>query len=73
MMAQIGDRIILDGTHLGDPRRIGVITAVAHAGGAPPYEVRWLDDGRTTFIFPGPEAKIEHAAAHLPDSTEGTP
>jgi hypothetical protein len=70
MKAQIGDQIILDGTHLGDPRRVGVITAVAHTDGAPPYEVRWLDDGRTTFIFPGPEARIEHAATPLPGSAE---
>ncbi|MEV4346476.1 DUF1918 domain-containing protein [Actinoplanes sp. NPDC049596] len=60
MIARIGDRIVLEGTHLGDSRRIGVITAVGHADGGPPYEVRWLDDGRTTLIFPGAEARIEH-------------
>lgn len=62
MIAQIGDRIVLEGIHLGDPRRVGVITALTHADGSPPYEVRWLGDGRTTLIFPGAEAKIEHAA-----------
>jgi hypothetical protein len=62
MIAAIGDRIILEAAHLGDLRRVGVITAVAHADGGPPYEVRWLDDGRTTLIFPGPEARIEHPA-----------
>ncbi|SNY59107.1 DUF1918 domain-containing protein [Paractinoplanes atraurantiacus] len=62
MIARIGDRIVVEGTHLGDNRRIGVITAVAHADGRPPYEVRWLDDGRTSLIFPGPEARIEQAA-----------
>ena len=60
MLAQIGDRIVLEGTHLNDARRTGLIVAVAHADGSPPYEVRWLDTGRTTFIFPGPEARIEH-------------
>ncbi|MEU7909371.1 DUF1918 domain-containing protein [Actinoplanes sp. NPDC049118] len=62
MIAEIGDRIILEAAHLGDLRRIGVITAIAHTDGGPPYEVRWLDDGRTTLIFPGPEARIEHPA-----------
>jgi hypothetical protein len=60
MIAQIGDRIVLEGTHLGDVRRVGVITALAHADGAPPYQVRWLDTGRTSLIFPGAEARIEH-------------
>jgi hypothetical protein len=63
MIAQIGDRIALDGTHVGDPRRVGVVVALAHEDGSPPYQVRWLDDGRTSLIFPGPEARIEHAAA----------
>jgi uncharacterized protein DUF1918 len=62
MIAQIGDRLVLEAAHLGEPRRTGVVVAVAHADGGPPYEVRWLDDGRTTLIFPGPEARIEHPA-----------
>jgi Domain of unknown function (DUF1918) len=62
MNAHTGDRIVVDGTHLGDPRRVGVITAaVGHEDGTPPYRVRWLDDGRTTLIFPGSEAHIEPA------------
>jgi len=60
MIAQVGDRIVIETTHLSEARRVGVITAVGHADGAPPYLVRWLDDGRTTLIFPGAEARIEH-------------
>jgi hypothetical protein len=59
MFAHIGDRLVVEATHVGDPRRVGVIVAVSHADGAPPYRVRWLDDGRTTLIFPGPESRIE--------------
>ena len=59
MNAQVGDRIIVEGTHLGDRRRIGIITEIAHPDGAPPYRVRWLDDDRTTLFFPGPESRIE--------------
>jgi len=60
MIARVGDRIVIETTHLSETRRLGVITAVGHADGAPPYRVRWPDDGRTTLIFPGAEARIEH-------------
>lgn len=62
MNAQIGDRLVLEGTHVGDARRVAVITAVQHDDGSPPYEVQWLDSGRTTLIFPGPQAHIEPAS-----------
>jgi hypothetical protein len=61
MIAHIGDRLVMDGKHLGDARRAGVIIGVGHADGTPPYEVRWLDDGHTTLIFPGVEARVEPA------------
>jgi hypothetical protein len=61
MIAHIGDRLVMDGKHLGDARRAGVIIGVGHVDGTPPYQVRWLDDGRTTLIFPGVEARIEPA------------
>ena len=62
MIAHIGDRVVLEGIHLGGARRVGVITEIPHADGAPPYQVRWLADGRTTLIFPGPQAHIEPAS-----------
>ena len=64
MIAQVGDRIVLETSQLGETRRVGVITTVGHADGAPPYRVRWLDTGHTTLIFPGAEARIEHPARH---------
>ena len=67
MIAHIGDRLVLAANQAADDRRVGVITAVHHADGGPPYQVRWLDDGRTTLIFPGDEAGIE-AAADPPES-----
>lgn len=70
MIAHIGDRLVLEGTHLGDGRRVGIIAAVGHADGTPPYHVRWLDDGRTTLIFPGAEARIE-PAIHAPTGAAG--
>lgn len=59
MQAHVGDRLILQGTHVGDHRRIGLITAVQHRDGTPPYEVRWLDTGHDALVFPGPDALIE--------------
>ncbi len=61
MKAHRGDRLVLEGTHVDDPRRIGIITDIQHPDGTPPYLVRWLD-GHETLVFPGPDARIE--AAH---------
>jgi hypothetical protein len=60
MIAHVGDRLVLKGVHVGDLRRIGVITAVHHSDGTPPYQVRW-PDGHVALIFPGPEAHVEPA------------
>ncbi|WP_326822184.1 DUF1918 domain-containing protein [Streptosporangium sp. NBC_01639] len=63
MKADIGDRLVVESTHLGEPRRIGVITALHHPDGSPPYEVRWLDQDHEALVFPGPDAHIEHRSA----------
>jgi hypothetical protein len=59
MQAKLGDRLIMEGTHVGDRRRIGVVTELRHPDGSPPYVVRWLDDGHEALVFPGPDAHIE--------------
>jgi hypothetical protein len=59
MKARAGDRLVLEGSHVGDPRRVGVILEVPHGDGSPPYLVRWLDTGHESLVFPGPESKIE--------------
>ncbi|WP_214414141.1 DUF1918 domain-containing protein [Sphaerisporangium fuscum] len=61
MKAEVGDRLIVEGVHLGVPRRVGIIMGVHHADGSPPYDVRWLDQERQCLVFPGPDAHIEHA------------
>jgi hypothetical protein len=66
MKAQVGDQLIVKGTHLGDPERKGVITEVHGANGAPPYLVRW-GDGRETSFFPSSDAVVEHVS--LPAQT----
>jgi len=59
MIAHVGDRLVLDGTHVGAARRRGVITHLRHDDGTPPYVVRWLDNGREALVFPGPDARVE--------------
>lgn len=71
MKANIGDRLILEGTHVGDSRRVGVILRLRHADGTPPYEVRWLDDGHVALVFPGPDAHVEPPTP-LPGTTAPT-
>jgi hypothetical protein len=60
MQAKVGDRLVVKGHHLGEPDRDGEIVEVHGEGGAPPYSVRWSDDGRTGFVFPGPDATVDH-------------
>lgn len=67
MIAKVGDRLVVEGVHVGDTRRIGVIIAVRHQDGTPPYEVRWLDSGHEALVFPGPEARVEPSAGDRVD------
>jgi hypothetical protein len=62
MIAHVGDRLVVEGVRLGVPRRVGVIIGVRHPDGAPPYDVKWLDTGRESVVFPGAEAHVETAS-----------
>jgi hypothetical protein len=59
MKAKVGDRLVIDGTKLGERRRVGVVTKVSQPDGSPPFVVRWLDDDHETTVFPGPTARVE--------------
>jgi hypothetical protein len=59
MKAHVGDRIVMEGARVGDPRRVGIVTQLRRDDGTPPYVVRWLDNGRETLLFPGPDARVE--------------
>lgn len=59
MKAQVGDKLICEGAHVGDRRRIGIVIELRHVDGTPPYLVRWLDDGQEALVFPGPDARVE--------------
>lgn len=54
MHARIGDRLIVE----GDPARTGLIVAVPHDDGTPPYIVKWLASGHIAMVSPGQFARI---------------
>lgn len=60
MYAIKGDRLLVQGSRAGDPLRDGEIIAVRGDDGAPPYLVRWTDDGHVSLTYPGPETWIQH-------------
>lgn len=59
MKAQVGDELIVKGSHVGEPERRGVIAEVHGADGAPPYLVRWSDGHQSSF-FPSSDTVVEH-------------
>lgn len=59
MKAHVGDRLVVEGTRLDDPRREGEIVEVSHPDGSPPYLVRWSGSDEETLVFPGPDAHVE--------------
>jgi Domain of unknown function (DUF1918) len=63
MHGNVGDWLVIKGAKLDDPYRRGEIVELLHEDGAPPYYVHWLDNGRTTLVFPGPDSHVEHRAA----------
>jgi hypothetical protein len=61
MKAHEGDWLVVhshnDGGHVRRAEIIGT-----RDDGTPPYTVRWIDDDRTSVIFPGPDAQVVSAA-----------
>ncbi|MGC5020942.1 DUF1918 domain-containing protein [Micromonospora sp. DT47] len=65
MKANVGDRLIVEGTRVGQTRRVGEIIAIRHEDGTPPYVVRWLD-GHEGLFFPGSDSRVEAAPDGAP-------
>ncbi len=57
MIADVGDEIVVDGTHIGDPKREGEVLEVLRVGDVIHYRVQW-DDGHETVFFAGPDAHV---------------
>ena len=62
MFASPGDHLIVKGHTINEPDRGCEILEVHSDNGAPPYLVRWSDDGHEGLYFPGSDAELEHVA-----------
>ena len=58
MKANVGDRIVVHGAHVGDQVRDGEVLEVHGQDGEPPYLVRWSDNGHESLVFPGPGTTV---------------
>ncbi len=58
MRASIGDSLHIHTNHIGTEDHYGRIVEIRGADGAPPYLVEF-PDGRTSLVFPGPDAVVE--------------
>jgi uncharacterized protein DUF1918 len=59
MDANVGDEIVVDAPHTGDPARRGEVLEVLQRGGIVHYRVRW-DDGHESVFFPRSDAHVVH-------------
>lgn len=64
MHAHLGDRLIISGHQVGEPKRVGRVKEIRGPDGGPPYRVEWDETGRTTLLFPGPDCSIEPLGEH---------
>jgi len=60
MRAEVGDRLIVRSLHVGEPDRDGEVLEVRGKDGAPPYLVRWSDDGHEGLFYPGSTTVVHH-------------
>lgn len=59
MKANVGDEVIVDSLHTGEPPRKGEVLEVLESGGVLHYVVRW-DDGHTSIFYPSSDAHVVH-------------
>ncbi len=55
MIARVGDKLVID------DNRAGLIIAVPHEDGTPPYIVKWLSDGHIAMVVPDHHMRVERA------------
>ena len=73
MHAHAGDWLVVPEVPGGAHARRGLIVAVSHADGSPPFRVRWLDDEHETLLFPPPDAQLQRHAAMPAEATRSRP
>jgi uncharacterized protein DUF1918 len=60
LRAQPGDRLIIRAHHTGEVEHDGEIIEVLGDHGAPPFLVRWEEDGHVSRLYPGTDAYVQH-------------
>jgi hypothetical protein len=60
MHAAVGDKIVVERHHVGEPHREAEVLSVEGPEGTPPYRVRWADTGHEGLFFPGSDATVVH-------------
>ena len=73
LRADPGDRLVIRGHRVGEPARDAKILEVLGENGAPPYVVRWEDNGHVSRFYPSSDAYVhhfEHAEAPAEQKTE---
>ena len=60
MKASVGERLVIEGHHVGEPDRDAEIIEVRRENGGPLYLVRWDDDGHEGLFFAGSDAVVDH-------------
>lgn len=73
MHAAVGNWIVVHGRTIDDTGREGQVVEVLHDDGSPPYLVHWLDTGRTTVFFPGPDTTVLEKAPHAARAARTAP
>jgi hypothetical protein len=68
--AHDGDRLVVEGTRVGSPRREGEVLETHGPDGGPPFLVRW-SDGAQCLVYPGTDAHIEPGAPTTPAAPAG--
>ncbi|MEU5975453.1 DUF1918 domain-containing protein [Streptomyces sp. NPDC047315] len=58
MHANVGDKLLVHGRTVGHHDRTAEVVEVLGEGGAPPYRVRFDDDGHECLVSPGPDAVV---------------
>ncbi|WP_417498555.1 DUF1918 domain-containing protein [Marinactinospora rubrisoli] len=63
MRARVGDLLVVEAPRAETRRRTAVVVEVG-GDGAPPYRVRWTDDGHEALVYPGTDAHVESRRGH---------
>jgi hypothetical protein len=60
LRARPGDRLVIRAHHTGEAQHDGEILEVLGEDGAPPFVVRWEEDGHVSRLYPGDDAFVQH-------------